>query len=29
VIQVQKGKAVTVWPRESASAPLVWPGTAS
>lgn len=28
VIQIQNGKAVTVWPTEAASGPLVWPGTA-
>jgi branched-chain amino acid transport system substrate-binding protein len=27
VIQVQNGKAVTVWPKESAEAKLIWPGT--
>ncbi len=27
VIQVQHGKVVTVWPKESAEASLVWPGT--
>lgn len=27
VIQVQGGKAVTVWPTESAEAKLIWPGT--
>jgi branched-chain amino acid transport system substrate-binding protein len=27
VIQVQKGKAVTVWPREAAEADLIWPGS--
>jgi branched-chain amino acid transport system substrate-binding protein len=27
VIQVQDGKVVTVWPKESAEAPLIWPGT--
>lgn len=29
VIQVQNGKAVTVWPAESAEAKLIWPGTKS
>jgi branched-chain amino acid transport system substrate-binding protein len=28
VVQVQNGKAVPVWPEESADAPLKWPGTA-
>jgi branched-chain amino acid transport system substrate-binding protein len=27
VIQVQQGKAVTVWPKESAEAEFIWPGT--
>jgi branched-chain amino acid transport system substrate-binding protein len=27
VIQVQDGKVVTVWPKESAEAQLIWPGT--
>ncbi|MHB1172563.1 MAG: amino acid ABC transporter substrate-binding protein [Lacisediminihabitans sp.] len=27
VIQVQNGKAVTVWPKESAEAKMIWPGT--
>jgi branched-chain amino acid transport system substrate-binding protein len=27
VIQVQNGKAVTVWPTDSAEAKLIWPGT--
>lgn len=27
VIQVQNGKAVTVWPAEDATAPMIWPGT--
>jgi branched-chain amino acid transport system substrate-binding protein len=27
VIQIQKGKAVTVWPKESAQAKMIWPGT--
>jgi branched-chain amino acid transport system substrate-binding protein len=27
VIQVQHGKAVTVWPKESAEASFIWPGT--
>lgn len=27
VIQIQKGKAVDVWPKASASAPLIWPGS--
>jgi len=27
VIQVQKGQAVTVWPKESAEAKMIWPGT--
>jgi branched-chain amino acid transport system substrate-binding protein len=27
VIQVQQGKAVTVWPKESAEASFIWPGT--
>ncbi|MEP6666482.1 MAG: amino acid ABC transporter substrate-binding protein [Nocardioidaceae bacterium] len=27
VIQVQDGKVVTVWPKESAEATLIWPGT--
>jgi branched-chain amino acid transport system substrate-binding protein len=27
VIQIQKGKALTVWPKESAEAKLIWPGT--
>lgn len=26
VIQIQKGKAVTVWPKESAEAKMIWPG---
>ena len=28
VIQIQKGKAVTVWPKDAAEATFVWPGTA-
>jgi branched-chain amino acid transport system substrate-binding protein len=27
VIQVQTGKALTVWPKESAEAKMIWPGT--
>jgi branched-chain amino acid transport system substrate-binding protein len=27
VIQIQGGKPVTVWPKDSAEAPLTWPGT--
>ena len=27
VIQVQNGKALTVWPKESAEATMIWPGT--
>ena len=27
VIQVQSGKALTVWPKESAEAKMIWPGT--
>ncbi|MHB1473498.1 MAG: amino acid ABC transporter substrate-binding protein [Dermatophilaceae bacterium] len=27
VIQIQNGKAVTVWPTESAEAKMIWPGT--
>jgi len=27
VIQVQAGKALTVWPKESAEAKMIWPGT--
>ena len=27
VIQVQNGKAVTVWPTDSAEAKMIWPGT--
>jgi branched-chain amino acid transport system substrate-binding protein len=27
VIQIQNGKAVTVWPKESAEAKMIWPGT--
>jgi len=27
VIQVQNGKALTVWPKESAEAKMIWPGT--
>jgi branched-chain amino acid transport system substrate-binding protein len=27
VIQIQNGKAVAVWPKDSAEAPLKWPGT--
>lgn len=27
VIQIQNGKAVTVWPKKDAAAKLVWPGT--
>jgi branched-chain amino acid transport system substrate-binding protein len=27
VIQVQQGKALTVWPKESAEATFIWPGT--
>ena len=27
VIQIQDGKAVTVWPKDSAEATLIWPGT--
>jgi branched-chain amino acid transport system substrate-binding protein len=26
VIQVQNGAAVTVWPKESAEAKMIWPG---
>jgi branched-chain amino acid transport system substrate-binding protein len=26
VIQVQKGRALTVWPKGSAEAPMIWPG---
>jgi branched-chain amino acid transport system substrate-binding protein len=26
VIQVQNGKPVAVWPKQSSEAPLVWPG---
>lgn len=29
VIQIQKGKAVTVWPRNAAEADFVWPGSAT
>lgn len=29
VIQIQKGKAVNVWPKEGAEAPMIWPGTKS
>ncbi|MFF5291471.1 amino acid ABC transporter substrate-binding protein [Paractinoplanes globisporus] len=29
VIQIQKGKAVTVWPKDAAEASFIWPGTAS
>jgi branched-chain amino acid transport system substrate-binding protein len=29
VIQIQDGKQMTVWPKESAEAPLKWPGTKS
>ena len=29
VIQVQNGKAVTVWPTEAAEAKFIWPGTTS
>jgi branched-chain amino acid transport system substrate-binding protein len=28
VVQIQGGKAVPVWPKDSAEAPLKWPGTA-
>ncbi len=28
VIQIQNGKAVTVWPKDSAEGPMMWPGTA-
>ena len=28
VVQVQNGKAVGVWPKDSAEAQLQWPGTA-
>ena len=27
VIQIQNGKAVTVWPKESAEAKMIWPGS--
>ena len=27
VIQIQNGKALTVWPKESAEAKMIWPGT--
>ena len=27
VIQIQKGKAVSVWPKDSAEAKMIWPGT--
>ncbi len=27
VIQIQNGKAVTVWPTDSAGAKMIWPGT--
>ncbi|GAA0274565.1 amino acid ABC transporter substrate-binding protein [Actinomadura nitritigenes] len=27
VIQVQKGRPVTVWPKAAAEAPMIWPGT--
>jgi len=27
VIQIQNGKVVTVWPKESAQAKMIWPGT--
>jgi len=27
VVQIQNGKAVPVWPKDSAEAPLKWPGT--
>jgi len=27
VIQIQGGKQVTVWPKTSAEAALIWPGT--
>ena len=27
VIQIQNGKAVSVWPKESAEAKMIWPGT--
>ena len=27
VIQIQNGKALTVWPKESAEATMIWPGT--
>ena len=26
VIQIQNGKALTVWPKDSAEAPMIWPG---
>jgi len=26
VIQIQKGNAVTVWPKEAAEAEMIWPG---
>jgi branched-chain amino acid transport system substrate-binding protein len=27
VLQIQDGKLVTVWPKDQAAAPLIWPGT--
>jgi len=27
VIQIQNGKAISVWPKDSAQADLIWPGT--
>jgi len=27
VIQIQKGKVVSVWPKDSAEAEMIWPGT--
>ena len=29
VIQIQNGKMVTVWPKDSAEGKLIWPGLAS
>ncbi|HEU4423184.1 MAG TPA: amino acid ABC transporter substrate-binding protein [Pilimelia sp.] len=29
VVQIQNGKPVPVWPKESAEAPLTWPGTSA
>jgi branched-chain amino acid transport system substrate-binding protein len=29
VIQIQNGKPVTVWPKDSSEAAMTWPGTAS